>query len=1323
MNFYRNTFCHEESQSNNKDPCRTILRDDELDLIGCGYELSRPKQFMTWVCILLTVGLLRLIFHWKHQWFLKWTHNICPLDRCTKILLQDQYGQYFVEDIMIKRLDKVANSLNIKTTVDYKDTAKLKKHDSDEQMMVLSEEKENLHLKQTSEEANHNYLFDENYQYFTPTLVKILKQPTIRFFINKKIKYVWLTEEKDFEQLKGIEEGMLCSNFYKMQILSLDERCKRRNLYEQNEIHIEITSRLTLLFLEVLNPFYIFQVYSCILWIFQDYYYFVSYIICLSIILITITIRRTRKMQMDLRDLVTMNGTVQIFTSLKNILTITYEELVPGDIMLVPENESTMLCDAVVLSGSVIVNESMLTGESVAFTKTPLSPEDKIFNIKMESKSILFNGTKILQTRSSHGEPVKALVIRTGFMTLKGQLIQSILFPKPIDFKFNKHTYKFIGVLALIAMIGFFYTLGLMIISHKADPLTIAIRALDLITITVSPALPISMAVGVIYAQSRLKKLGVFCISPKTINIVASLNLICFDKTGTITMEDLDMLGVVPIDRDNHFESCQDIIGLTFSPLLKGLICCHSLTKLDGKFIGDPLDIKMFNATHWIMKDSYEIIEDNFKINVVAEFYKSTNSKTLDKMPKLGVIKQFPFTSSSQSMSVLLIQEYSDKLEFYIKGSPEKLATICTPESMPKNFAEELMHYTQQGYRVIALAWKSIVVNNLTKDIPNLTRNDLEKDMIFSGFMILENRPKSDSRQVIQLLQDADLRTVMITGDNLYTALCVAKDVDMIQQNENVIIVEAIENKGTLKTEINESKPLIMYRYAKKGHFYSQNIEKRRSSVYKPRTKEELESLELVSKKIHRNRYHFALNGKTLKAIQTWHPYLLPKILSRGTVFARMSPEQKAQLIESFQSLGYYVGMCGDGANDCGALKMAHAGISLSENESSIASPFTSKTQSITCVPLLLREGRAALTTSFGIFKYLASYSMVQFVSVTILYWVKASLTDFEYLYVDLFEMMFLAITFGRTLAYPYLSKERPPLSLISFMPIFSIISCLVINVCAQLTVFIMVTKQPWFEPLVPTHTKDYYSYQNACVFTISNFQYIILAVIFSKGPPFRMPLYTNYWFIAAVVILLTVSSYILLFGHPKLLMFLQYREIPDMNFKLLILAVVAVNSLLLILNEKILVQRVLKNTLNKYIQKRKSSKYPYQRLEKEMSSIEPDSIVNIGLEPSTHFINLGSGESDYGYNFETESAKPETLKSTGLLKKQMNLDFTQNLDSVRIGNINGHGEEYLNKNNNNSNNLFEKIYRNDSHGPKRAILICKQNNTHLLFPLFRCNF
>ena len=138
-------------------------------------------------------------------------------------------------------------------------------------------------------------------------------------------------------------------------------------------------------------------------------------------------------------------------------------------------------------------------------------------------------------------------------------------------------------------------------------------------------------------------------------------------------------------------------------------------------------------------------------------------------------------------------------------------------------------------------------------------------------------------------------------------------------------------------------------------------------------------------------------------------------MLARGQIFARMSPDEKHELVEKLQSLDYCCGFCGDGANDCGALKAADVGISLSEAEASVAAPFTSRIFDISCVPEVIRypktskalkaleyaklrnrEGRAALVTSFCCFKYMSLYSAIQFTSVSFLYASASNLGDFQ---------------------------------------------------------------------------------------------------------------------------------------------------------------------------------------------------------------------------------------------------------------------------------------------------------------------------------------
>ena len=154
---------------------------------------------------------------------------------------------------------------------------------------------------------------------------------------------------------------------------------------------------------------------------------------------------------------------------------------------------------------------------------------------------------------------------------------------------------------------------------------------------------------------------------------------------------------------------------------------------------------------------------------------------------------------------------------------------------------------------------------------------------------------------------------------------------------------------------------------------------------------------------------------------------VLLKILFKAQVYARMSPDDKAVLVELLQdTMQTQIGMCGDGANDCGALKQADAGISLSEAEASIAAPFTSKVQDISCVITLLREGRAALTTTFQAFKFIELYSMIQFFSVEMLYCSSSNLSDNQFLYIDIGVLVPLCVFQSWTGAYSKLTPVMP---------------------------------------------------------------------------------------------------------------------------------------------------------------------------------------------------------------------------------------------------------------------------------------------------------
>jgi cation-transporting ATPase 13A2 len=132
--------------------------------------------------------------------------------------------------------------------------------------------------------------------------------------------------------------------------------------------------------------------------------------------------------------------------------------------------------------------------------------------------------------------------------------------------------------------------------------------------------------------------------------------------------------------------------------------------------------------------------------------------------------------------------------------------------------------------------------------------------------------------------------------------------------------------------------------------------------------------------------------------------------------------------------------MCGDGANDCGALKAADAGVSLSETEASIAAPFASKVQDISCILTVLREGRACLSMTIQAFKFIVLYALIESISVCILYRKGVNLSDNQYLYIDMVVLFPLSIFSSWTAASFTLTKDLPSHSLMKVPILISII-------------------------------------------------------------------------------------------------------------------------------------------------------------------------------------------------------------------------------------------------------------------------------------------
>jgi len=214
--------------------------------------------------------------------------------------------------------------------------------------------------------------------------------------------------------------------------------------------------------------------------------------------------------------------------------------------------------------------------------------------------------------------------------------------------------------------------------------------------------------------------------------------------------------------------------------------------------------------------------------------------------------------------------------------------------------------------------------------------------------------------------------------------------------------------------------------------------------------------------------YCLAITGKAFSLVlheaevnqDPQYQKILSKLLRRCLIFARMHPDEKALMIKHMMSVNKnIVGMCGDGANDVGALKTANLGVSLSEAEASIAAPFTSNIQDISCIPILLREGKSALSTSYQAFKYMALYSIIQFTSVTILYLYQIDLTNWSYYHIDILIILPLSATMAMSGTYRHLTKYKPTGRLVSVQILTSVIGQGLIQIIFQVRIALKTLK------------------------------------------------------------------------------------------------------------------------------------------------------------------------------------------------------------------------------------------------------------------------
>ena len=1185
--------------------------------------------------------------------------------------------------------------------------------------------------------------------------------------------------------------------------LTENERRYQKQIYGECDLNFHIDSFFKALFLNSCTFFFAFQIYSIILWYFTEYYAYATLILVLTVFdLLEETITNLSNLK-SIKRIARYNIPIKIYRKTRdNQIQIIEDEscnLVPGDIFELPDNGMSLPCDCILLSGSVVINEAMLTGESTPLIKNHLPNIKQNFDEEKDAKYFLFSGTKIVQKRSENKKPNIALVYSIGFNTVKGNLIRSVLYPLVPDSKFAKESAKFIFFMSIVCVIGYIAILPIRIIRGDFAR-DIIEKFLDLITTAVPPSLPCCLGVGIGIAQRRIKGKGIMCINRNKITSAGKVNICVFDKTGTLTEDHLNIAGFLPVEAhtnediedshsvftfSKHYDSVEDLSKENYKYYkqkmngenvksrkkelrqlyIECLACCQGITKVDNKLIGDPIDVEMFESTGWDLIEECEDINNyepkiatyvrpkeekslTEKLEGLPGFNKDPNNEEIKKRIhdhyEIGIIRRFDFSSKFQRMSSLVKNLTQPNFICYCKGSPEKLKELCQPRTIPANFIEQLNYYTSRGFRVLAMGSK--IINMDFNSALEISRSYCEKDMIFLGLLIVQNKLKLATNPTLRILsQDAQIRVRMATGDNILTAVCVGRKSNLIAPGSVVYSCEIEEEKDELNDEIiterksmgilTNTQNLEKEKERRKKKLVWKTIEsfqededinkeediKIKESLISRETlintnldtsfmapqditpddckienegsqmlkitpqdkkEEKIDKIEeddifvvdlsvLPFKEEDEKDIDIAITGKTFESLyrlnKKYEQFYKRKnmnyqenfidnnkqrlididnsiyedenklmqykqfhdafrlVLKYCSVYARCSPENKTQIVQSLQKENFTVLMCGDGANDCGALKVADVGISLSQEEASIAAPFTSKSPDISCVVEILKEGKCALVTSLQIFKYILLYSLIQFISVSLLIIINSYLSDWEYMASDLFLITPLAILIPLAPAAPTLTYHKPVSSLFSFSIIFSMaIQTLCVGFfqigAHFLTKYVFPDPPfgyflecnagesefeyedldgatPWNDPPKEKGTDDenkplyFECIYNSTNFYISFAQYLILAVVFCTGKPFKKNIFYNYGMLIFSIICFIYAEYIVFYvdkfskdrlfitPYPDDKLSYFYDDLNDSmktehnyQYKFIIMIIIVINFLVCLFLEKVVV-------------------------------------------------------------------------------------------------------------------------------------------------------